>query len=211
MRLIKETAENPDITPTGSEEKTMDLSVDYSEFDKQLKSSTEKIKSQFEEIMKNKLVGKKITARSSKGYKQPEADYSINVTDVDLDYYYDRYVIVVSGREENKQKTTKFFIKPGFKIKVLGNADNLPNDRTDNLPVKEPSDVPANNVTSIDEPVPEPEDQPDATDPNIDMEPTSPDQTAPEQEPEQEPDQNEPEQGMEPDPRRKLRPRPLRR
>ena len=63
--------------------------------------------------------------RASKGYKQPETDYTINVTGVAIDYYYDRYVIIIIGREENKQKVAKFFIKPGFKLKILGNADNL--------------------------------------------------------------------------------------
>ena len=70
-------------------------------------------------------MGKKIVVRASKGYKQPETDYTINVTGVAIDYYYDRYVIIIIGREENKQKVAKFFVKPGFKLKILGNADNL--------------------------------------------------------------------------------------
>ena len=63
--------------------------------------------------------------RASKGYKQPETDYTINITGVAIDYYYDRYVIIIIGREENKQKVAKFFVKPGFKLKILGNVDNL--------------------------------------------------------------------------------------
>ena len=54
--------------------------------------------------IQDKILGKKIVVRASKGYKQPETDYTINVTGVAIDYYYDRYVIIIIGREENKQK-----------------------------------------------------------------------------------------------------------
>ena len=83
------------------------------------------MKNNLQKSIQDKILGKKLVVRASKGYKQPETDYTINVTGVAIDYYYDRYVIIIIGREENKQKVAKFFIKPGFKLKILGNADNL--------------------------------------------------------------------------------------
>lgn len=104
---------------------TYDVQPDFTSFDQKLKNSTETLKVNLQKTIQDKILGKKIVVRASKGYKQPEADYTINVTGISIDYYYDRYVIIIIGREENKQKVAKFFIKPGFKIKVLGNADNL--------------------------------------------------------------------------------------
>jgi hypothetical protein len=105
--------------------KTYDVLPDFTAFDTKLKGSTEALKNNLQKTIQDKILGKKIVVRASKGYKQPETDYTINVTGVAIDYYYDRYVIIIIGREENKQKVAKFFIKPGFKLKILGNADNL--------------------------------------------------------------------------------------
>lgn len=110
--------------------KVYDVLPDFTDFDNKLKASTEDSKNNLQKKIQDIILGKKIVIRASKGYKQPETDYTINVTGVNIDYYYDRYVIIIVGREENKQKVAKFFIKPGFKIKILGNADNLkPKDR----------------------------------------------------------------------------------
>lgn len=107
-----------------------DVLPDFTSFDQKLKNSTESLKVNLQKTIQNRILGKKIVVRASKGFKQPEADYTINVVGVNIDYYYDRYVIIIVGREENKQKIAKFFIKPGFKIKILGNADKLkPKDR----------------------------------------------------------------------------------
>lgn len=105
--------------------KTYDVLPDFTAFDTKLKSSTEALKNNLQKSIQDKILGKKIVVRASKGYKQPETDYTVNVTGVAIDYYYDRYVIIIIGREENKQKVAKFFVKPGFKLKILGNADNL--------------------------------------------------------------------------------------
>lgn len=110
--------------------KVYDVLPDFTAFDNKLKSSTEESKNNLQKKIQDTILGKKVVIRASKGYKQPETDYTINVTGVNIDYYYDRYVIIIVGREENKQKVAKFFIKPGFKIKIMGAADNLkPKDR----------------------------------------------------------------------------------
>ena len=103
--------------------KSYDIQADFTEFDQKLKDSTEELKTTLQKKLNSKLANKKIVVRASKGYKQPESDYKVNVMGVEIDYYYDRYMIIIVGRQENKQKTQRFFVKPGFKIKILGSAD----------------------------------------------------------------------------------------
>jgi hypothetical protein len=133
-----------------------DVLPDFSSFDTKLKSSTESLKNNLQKTIQDKILGKKIVVRASKGYKQPETDYTINVTGVAIDYYYDRYVIIIIGREENKQKVAKFFIKPGFSIKILGSADLKPKDqyqvaKSKALVSPQQSATPTNTVTSDEE------------------------------------------------------------
>ena len=133
--------------------KNYDVLPDFTAFDTKLKSSTESLKNNLQKTIQDKILGKKIVVRASKGYKQPETDYTINVTGVAIDYYYDRYVIIIIGREENKQKVAKFFIKPGFSIKILGSADLKPKDqyqvaKSKALVNPQQSATPTNTVTS---------------------------------------------------------------
>jgi hypothetical protein len=142
--------------PASVDLKTYDVLPDFTAFDTKLKGSTEALKNNLQKSIQDKILGKKIVVRASKGYKQPETDYTINVTGVAIDYYYDRYVIIIIGREENKQKVAKFFIKPGFKLKILGNADNLkPKDQYQVAkskalvePESQQNVVPSNKITS---------------------------------------------------------------
>jgi len=135
-----------------------DIQPDFTAFDQKLKNSTESLKVNLQKTVQDKILSKKIVVRASKGFKQPEADYTINVTGVSIDYYYDRYVIIIIGREENKQKMAKFFVKPGFKIKILGNADKLKAKdqyqvaKSKALVQDQPSATPTNTVTSDQEP-----------------------------------------------------------
>jgi len=134
-----------------------DIQPDFTAFDQKLKNSTESLKINLQKTIQDKILGKKIVVRASKGFKQPEADYTINVTGVSIDYYYDRYVVIIIGREENKQKVAKFFVKPGFKVKIMGNADKLkPKDqyqvaKSKALVQDQPSATPTNTVTGDEE------------------------------------------------------------
>jgi len=137
------------------------------------------LKINLQKTIQDKILGKKIVVRASKGFKQPEADYTINVTGVSIDYYYDRYVIIIIGREENKQKVAKFFVKPGFKVKIMGSADKLkPKDqyqvaKSKALVQDQPSATPTNTVTGDEEQ--QPSAQPSA------QPPAQPKQPSPEQ------------------------------
>lgn len=105
-----------------------DINSTFTNFDKELKSATEDIKIKYQKAIQDRILGKKIILRASKGYKQPESDYTVNVIGVQIDYYYDRYVVIVVGREEKEQKVHKFFVKTGFKIRILGNSNRKGDD-----------------------------------------------------------------------------------
>lgn len=146
-----------------------DIQPDFTAFDTKLKDSTEQTKLELQKKIQDQILNKKIVVRASKGYKQPETDYTINVTGVQIDYYYDRYVIIIIGREESKQKAAKFFVKPGFKIKILGPADVKPKDKYQIAKSKalvDPSQqtsAGASNVVTSKQPAPaKPEETPEA-------------------------------------------------
>lgn len=138
-----------------------DIQPDFTNFDTKLKNSTEQLKLGLQKKIQDQILNKKIVVRASKGYKQPETDYTINVTGVAIDYYYDRYVIIILGREESKQKAAKFFVKPGFKIKILGPADVKQKDKYQIAksqalvdPSKQAAAGASNVVTSKEQPAP---------------------------------------------------------
>lgn len=105
-----------------------DINSVFDSFDNTLKNATEQTIQRYQNKIQNALIGKKIIARAAKGYKQPEEFYTINVTGVRIDYYYGNYTICLIGKEEHKQKTSKFFINPGFKIRIVGKANLRGND-----------------------------------------------------------------------------------
>ena len=68
------------------------------------------------------IVGnKKVFLRGSKGYGQPIKDYTINVKSVSIDFYYERYVVVFKDEDDKE-----YFLEPGYKIKILGQAQIVP-------------------------------------------------------------------------------------
>jgi len=79
-------------------------------------------KSSFQNKILSKIGNKQVQLRASKGYGQPEKDYIVNVSGISIDFYYEKYVIIVKGREQGKQKESEYFIKAPYQIKILGNA-----------------------------------------------------------------------------------------
>lgn len=95
-----------------------DLGKDFFAFVHAINAATETVKVKFEQLISSKLKGKKIRARASRGYKQFEKDYDINVVNVSIDDYYDNYVVVVKS-----QKGKEYFLKPSFKVQIIGNIE----------------------------------------------------------------------------------------
>ena len=92
--------------------------VDFSEFEKTLAQTTETAKNNFQNKLMSVVGNKKVLIRASKGYGQPKKDYTINVTGVSIDFYYERYVVIFKDEKEKE-----YFLETGMTIKVLGPAE----------------------------------------------------------------------------------------
>lgn len=128
----------------GFESQYYDLGKDFSVFRRTLDGTTDQIKQKFEETIGTKLNGKRIRARASRGYKQYVKDYEFDVSKVTLDDYYDNYVVV--AHDSTTPKPKEYFLKPGFKIQIIGQASGKPSQGL-TTPGGTPSDVhdPENN------------------------------------------------------------------
>lgn len=124
----------------GSEGQYYDLGRDFSTFKRAIDGSFEHVKATFEKAIGSKLVGKKIRARASKGYKQYVKDYELNVTRITLDDYYDNYCVV--AHDESSGKSKEYFLKPGFKIQIVGPADAKRAEQPQQPQAPAPQDAP---------------------------------------------------------------------
>ena len=93
-------------------------SFDVSDFENKIAQSSETAKNALQEKLMSKLGGKKVLVRASKGYGQPKKDYTINVSGVSIDFYYERYVVILKD-----EKDKEYFLETGMKIKILGPAE----------------------------------------------------------------------------------------
>ena len=99
-----------------------DVKPELTDFETRVSQSTLQNKGTFQNKIMSKIGNKQVQLRASKGYGQPEKDYIVNVSGVSIDFYYEKYVIVVKGREQGKQKESEYFVKAPYQIKILGNA-----------------------------------------------------------------------------------------
>jgi len=99
-----------------------DAKSDLNDFETRVSQSTLQNKGTFQNKIMSKIGNKQVQLRASKGYGQPEKDYIVNVSGVSIDFYYEKYVIIVKGREQGKQKESEYFVKAPYQIKILGNA-----------------------------------------------------------------------------------------
>lgn len=104
----------------GAEGQFYDIGKDFANFRRMIDGADEQIKGQYEKAIASKLVGKRVRARASRGYKQFVKDYEFDVTKVTLDDYYDNFVVVAYDSSTPKPK--EYFLKPGFKVQILGPA-----------------------------------------------------------------------------------------
>ena len=93
-----------------------DVGTEKNEFESSVATATEAAKRKFEDSMKQKVVGKRVKIRASRGQPgQPEKDYVIEkVASISVDWYWKQYVVVFKD-DKNKE----FFLKPGFKVEVF--------------------------------------------------------------------------------------------
>ncbi len=96
------------------------VSSDFSEFEAKIARTTAESKAAFLRNLNSRILNKKVSIQASKGYGQPVRDYEISVTSTSLDYFYDRYVVILRDEDDKE-----YFLKPGFKITILGQGDPL--------------------------------------------------------------------------------------
>lgn len=126
----------------GMEGQYYDLGKDFALFRRSIDGSFEQIKTKFEQIIGSKLIGKRVRARASRGFKQYVKDYEFDVMKITLDDYYDNYVVVASDNTTPKPK--EYFLKPGFKVTIIGPATGQPspqkggNPEKDEVPMRQP-------------------------------------------------------------------------
>jgi hypothetical protein len=114
-----------------------DLGKDFANFRRAIDGTSDQIKQRFEQAIGASLNGKRIRARASRGYKQYVKDYEFDVSKITLDDYYDNYVVV--AHDNTTPKPREYFLKPGFKIQVLGPASGQPSQGVEQQKEKAPA------------------------------------------------------------------------
>jgi len=109
-----------------------DLGRDYANFKRAIDGNSDQIKQKFEQAIGERLNGKRIHARASRGYKQYVKDYEFDVSKITLDDYYDNYVVIAHDNSTPKPK--EYFLKPGFKIQIVGPATGQPSPQKGHNP-----------------------------------------------------------------------------
>jgi hypothetical protein len=108
----------------GAEGQFYDIGRDFSAFRRMIDGADQQVKQQYEKQIAAKLVGKRIRASASRGYKQFVKSYEFDVTRVTLDDYYDNFVVVAYDSTTPKPK--EYFLKTGFKVQILGPSTGQP-------------------------------------------------------------------------------------
>ena len=118
--MPKQPAEQPTATPAGQDSSTeYSPSFDFTDFERKIAQSTESARNTLQEKLLSKIGNKKVLIRASKGQPaQPKKDITINVSGVSVDYYYDKYVVVLKDEKEKE-----YFLDTSMKIKILGPAE----------------------------------------------------------------------------------------
>lgn len=117
-----------------------DLGRDFSSFRRMVDGSTQNIRAQYEKAISAHLVGKRVRARASRGYKQYVKDYEFDIVKITIDDYYDNYVVV--AHDSTTPKPKEYFLKTGFKIQILGPATGQPSPQKGGAP-KKPEESPS--------------------------------------------------------------------
>lgn len=157
----------------------LDVSDIYQNFQSKLNNASNELKKSLQKSLLQKLLGKKIQATSSKGQGQVVSDYFIHVTGVEIDFYKNKYVVVIIGKEEGKSSTKRFFLNANAPITVFGDSKSLrPKDLERISNYKQMFNVSSDNnqsleknVTSDDSPQEPEQDQ----SPNVTSDQSSPD------------------------------------
>lgn len=117
-------AANP--SPVDSSNVSAKVQSIFSSFQSQLNTSENQIIKRNEAELDKMLKGKTIKARASIGYKNVEKEYVINVKEVHLVFYYEEYVVSITGSEKNAKKDKEYILNSGFDVEIVGAMSTEP-------------------------------------------------------------------------------------
>lgn len=116
----------------GTDGQYYDLGKDFAAFRRMIDGADQKIRQQYEQAIGSRLIGKRVRARASRGYKQYVKDYEFDVAKITVDDYYDNFVVV--AHDTTTPKAKEYFLKPGFKVQIIGPATGQPSPQKGNKP-----------------------------------------------------------------------------
>ena len=104
-----------------SESTDVNDKADYDQLVQSVEKSETDLTNKSVEKLRAAFSGKKVVAKSSKGYKQFEKDYHIQVANVKIDDYYGTKQIIFVG-DDGKE----YFLNLNFKVKVVSGGSTNP-------------------------------------------------------------------------------------
>lgn len=127
---------------------TFEVKVDLDKFETLVSNSTEQAKNDFQSKILQKISNKQVRlVRAAKGFGQPEREYVVNVADVKIEFWYQKYVVVITGREQNKQKESDFHLTAPYIIKIGGQAQPSKSKKQTQPAAPKPVQPPQNTAT----------------------------------------------------------------
>lgn len=136
--------------PSGGEGdvNTFNVKFDLDDFETKVSNSTEQAKNDFQSKILQKISNKQVRlVRAAKGFGQPEREYVVNVADVKIEFWYQKYVVVITGREQNKQKESDFHLTAPYVIKIMGQAQPSKSKKQTQPAAPKPVQTPQNTAT----------------------------------------------------------------
>ena len=127
---------------------TYNVKFDLDNFETKVSNSTEDAKNNFQSKILQKISNKQVRlVRAAKGFGQPEREYVVNVADVKIEFWYQKYVVVITGREQNKQKESDFHLTSPYIIKIVGQAQPSKSKKQTQPAAPKPVQPPQNTAT----------------------------------------------------------------
>ena len=127
---------------------TFNVKFDLDDFETKVSNSTEQAKNNFQSKILQKISNKQVRlVRAAKGFGQPEREYVVNVADVKIEFWYQKYVVVITGREQNKQKESDFHLTAPYIIKIGGQAQPSKSKKQTQPAAPKPVQPPQNTAT----------------------------------------------------------------
>ena len=127
---------------------TYNVKFDLDNFETKVSNSTEDAKNNFQSKILQKISNKQVRlVRAAKGFGQPEREYVVNVADVKIEFWYQKYVVVITGREQNKQKESDFHLTAPYIIKIVGQAQPSKSKKQTQPAAPKPVQPPQNTAT----------------------------------------------------------------